>query len=110
MIRIKKSSIGRKNKKKLFKNCSTNRGSSAKLYRKAKEQLVQNKQNSYIGKRLKERQKRISNIIQLSNLCYNNNRSYSEFKKILKKNKILLNNKMTYFFFKENKNLFKIIC
>ncbi len=109
MIRIKKSTIGRKSKRKLFRLCSKNRGSAASLYRKAKEQLIQNKQNSYIGKRLKNRQQRINGINELSALCYTHKITYSKLKKTLKKNKILLNNKIIYIFFKENTNLFKLV-
>jgi ribosomal protein L20 len=109
MIRIKKSTRGRKSKRKLFRICSTNRGNTAKLYRKAKEQLVQNKQNSYIGKRLKNRQQRIDGILQLSALCYTHKKTYSKLKKMLKENKILLNNKIISFFFTENINLFMLV-
>ena len=88
MIRIKRSNISHKRKKKYFKFCKNYTHSNSKLYVFAKEQRIQSLLYAYIHRKIQRKNLTIFSIQRLNFMLKNTKKSIGFFLGKIKKLKI----------------------
>ena len=94
MARIKGALATRKRRNKTLKLAKGYWGGKSRLFKTAKEAVMQSGQYAYVGRSLKKRDFRRLWIARISAACKANGMNYSTFMNGLKKANITLNRKM----------------
>ncbi len=94
MVRVKRGNIRAKRRKRILKLAKGFYGSLHRLYRPAKQAVVQALTNSFRGRREKKRVYRSVWIARLNAACRENGLTYSRFINLCKKKDVQLNRKM----------------
>lgn len=94
MTRIKRGSVARQRRKKIFKITEGFRGSHSKLFRTANQQAMKSLQYAYFDRRKKKRNYKSIWIRRINAASRIIGKSYNTLIHILKKQKIQLNKKI----------------
>ncbi|HXN54590.1 MAG TPA: 50S ribosomal protein L20 [Mycoplasmatales bacterium] len=92
-MRAKNTPVTRKRRKKTLKKAEGYFGSKHKLFKTAKEQLMNSYKYAYRDRRNKKRDFRKIWILKINNACRVNNLTYSKFIRMLKLAHIKMNRK-----------------
>lgn len=109
MVRVKRSKIAKKRKRKIFKQVKGYKWGRKNLIKRAKEALLKAWAYSYRDRKVKKREFRRLWQIQISAACKENGISYSKFIGALKKKNINLNRKILATLSKDHPEIFKKI-
>ena len=94
MARVKRGVVAHAKHKKILKLAKGYKGARSKVYRVAKQVVIQAGQYAYIGRKQRKRQFRSLWITKINAAARLNNMSYSQFMNQLKKADININRKM----------------
>lgn len=110
MTRIKRGSVAKKRRKKIFKITEGFRGSHSKLFRTANQQALKALKYSYFDRRKKKRDLKNTWIRRINAASRNLGTSYNKFINGLKNQKIALNKKiLSELILKDEKTFKKLI-
>ncbi len=109
MVRVKRSKIAKKRKRKIFKQVKGYKWGRKNLIKRAKEALLKAWTYSYRDRKVKKREFRRLWQVQISAACKENGISYSKFIGALKKKNINLNRKILATLSKDHPEIFKKI-
>ena len=94
MASVKRGVVAHAKQKKILKLAKGYKGARSKVYRVAKQAVIQAGQYAYIGRKQRKRQFRSLWITKINAAARLNNMSYSQFMNQLKKADININRKM----------------
>src|SRR5215216_3759171 len=93
MTRVSNTPATRRRRKKTVKQAKTFFGSKRKLFKTAKEQLMNAREDAYAGRKLRKRDFRRLWITRLNSACRPHGLNYSRFIRLLTLSQIKLNRK-----------------
>ena len=94
MSRVKRGSIPRRRKNRVFEQAEGFRGGRKSRFREAIKTLRKSWEYAYVGRKLRKRDFRALWIQRINAACRENGTSYSRFMNLLKQNKVELDRKV----------------